>query len=127
MTSSKRTAFGPAAERPRLRYSLVTLPEKALGPQHPETAVTLNNLASLLLAGGKITMAETMQRRAVRILEDNISPGNPRMATAYANLADILRAKGDRASAERLYRRAIEIDDDALYREKLASLLAARP
>jgi hypothetical protein len=67
-----------------------------LGPEHPETAVTLNNLASLLLAGGKITLAETMQRRAVRILEDNLSPENPRIATARGNLADILRAKSAR-------------------------------
>ena len=120
---------------PLLRRALA-IQEKALGPQHPETAVTLNNLASLLLVGRKITIAETMQRRAVRILEDNLGPGNPRIATACSNLADILRAKGDRASAERLYQRAIAIDevvygpdhpDIALYREKLASLRAARP
>ena len=77
---------------PLVRRALA-IQEKALGPQHPETAVTLNNLASLLLAGGKITMAEATQRRALRILEHNLSPENPRIATARANLADILRAK----------------------------------
>ena len=76
-------------------------------------------------------MAETLQRRALRIFESKLSPGNPRIATACGNLADILVAKGDKISAERFYRRALSIDETAfgpqypdlnLYREKLASL-----
>jgi tetratricopeptide (TPR) repeat protein len=98
--------------------------------------VTLNNLASLLLAGNRITLAEPLQRRALQILEAKLSPGNPRIATVCGNLADILRAKGDKASAEKLYRRALSIDEAAygpqypdldLYREKLASLVNDRP
>jgi hypothetical protein len=58
---------------PLLRRALA-IQEKTWGPLHPETAVTLNNLASLLLVGRKITIAETIQRRAVRILEDNLGP-----------------------------------------------------
>jgi tetratricopeptide (TPR) repeat protein len=97
--------------------------------------MTLNNLASALLAAGRVQAAETSQRRALRILEEKLSPENPRIATACGNLADILAAKGDRNSAARLYQRALDLTvaafgqdhpDAALYRDKLASLRAPR-
>lgn len=100
----------PKAALPLLRRAL-ELRQKQLGPAHPETAATLNNLANVLLALGNLAQAEPLQRRALRALEDALGSGHSRVATASSNLADILRAKGDIAGARALYERALAIDE----------------
>jgi tetratricopeptide (TPR) repeat protein len=124
-------ALEPAAAEPLLRRALAIQAE-ALGRDHPETAVTRNNLANVLLALGRLADAERMQREALAALEDKLGPEHPRVAVSCSNLADILRAKGDIAGAEALYRRALAIDEAAYGpdhaevaadRENLAALL----
>ncbi|MGH9722288.1 MAG: tetratricopeptide repeat protein [Bryobacteraceae bacterium] len=102
----------PKEAEPLLRRALA-MQEKAVGPRHPETAATLNNLADALLASGRVAHAETLSRRAVEIFEKTLGPGNPRVATSMSNLADILRAKKDYAGARRYYERALAIDEKA--------------
>jgi tetratricopeptide (TPR) repeat protein len=99
----------PKEALPLLRRAL-TLREKQLGPSHPETAATLNNLANVLLSLGRLSEAEPLQRRALRALENALGE-HPRVATASSNLADILKAKGDVAGARKLYERALTIDE----------------
>ncbi|MEE8273634.1 MAG: tetratricopeptide repeat protein, partial [Alphaproteobacteria bacterium] len=43
--------------------------EKALGPEHPDVAGSLNNLAALYDAQGKYTEAEPLEKRALAIAE----------------------------------------------------------
>ena len=45
--------------------------EKALGPEHPDTATSLNNLALLYYAAGVYAKAEPLMERAQRISENN--------------------------------------------------------
>jgi tetratricopeptide (TPR) repeat protein len=107
----------------------------SLGRNHPETAATLNNLASLLLAIGRVAEAEPLQRQAVAALEASLGSDHPRVAVAASNLADILAAKGAWAEAEALYRKTLAIDEKAYGPnhpevagdlENLASLLERR-
>lgn len=102
----------PAAAEPLLRRALA-IQNKSLGADHPETASTMNNLANVLLATGRLTLAEQTQRRALRVLEDALGSGHPRVAVSCSNLADILRARRDFVGAERYYRRALAIDEKA--------------
>ena len=99
----------PPEALPLLRRALL-LREKQLGSAHPETAATLNNLANVLLALDRVSVAEPLQRRALRVLENALGD-HPRVAVAASNLADILRAKGDIAGARKLYERALAIDE----------------
>ena len=98
---------------PLLRRALA-MHEKKLGPAHPQTAATMNNLASLLLATGRAAQAEPLQRRSLKTLEDALGSNHVRVGVGASNLADILAAKGDAASAKPLYRRAYEIFNRAL-------------
>lgn len=75
---------------------------------NPETAATLNNLASAVMSQGKATEALALQRRSLAILQASLGPGHVRTALAESNLADILSALGRKVEARRLYERAYE-------------------
>jgi tetratricopeptide (TPR) repeat protein len=101
----------PAEAEPLLRRALA-IQEKSLGPTHPETAVTLNNLANVLLATGRAAQAEPISRRALAALEAALGPTHMRIAISASNLGDILRARKDYSGARRLYERALAIEED---------------
>jgi len=89
----------------QFRKALVLDPQS----KNPETAVTLNNLASALLDASQTGEAELLQRRALTLLEKTLGPRHPRTALAASNLADILRARNKPAEARRLYQLAFQV------------------
>ena len=97
-----------------LAEQVVALREKALGPEHPDVAESLNDLAVLFQAKGDYAAAEPLHRRALAIFEKALGPEQPSLARSLNNLAELLRQKGDYAGAEPLYRRALAIVEKAL-------------
>jgi tetratricopeptide (TPR) repeat protein len=79
--------------------------EKVLGPEHPDTARSLNNLALLLQAQGDIARARPLFERALAICEKALGPKHPDTATSLNNLAALLRDQGDLARARPLFER----------------------
>ena len=51
--------------------------EKALGPDHPDTATSLNNLALLLKSKGDYAGAEPLCRRALADCGEGVGAGPP--------------------------------------------------
>jgi tetratricopeptide (TPR) repeat protein len=88
--------------------------EKALGPDHPDTATALNNLAELLEDKGDHAGAERLLRRALAIREKALGPDHTDTAMSLGNLAALLKSKGDYAGAEPLFRRALAIREKEL-------------
>ncbi|OCX82919.1 hypothetical protein A6M27_18270, partial [Acidithiobacillus thiooxidans] len=88
--------------------------EKVLGPEHPGTAASVNNLALMLQVQGKWTEAEPLCRRAMEIQEKVLGPEHPETATSLNNLASLIQNQGKLAEAEPLCRRALEIRGKAL-------------
>ena len=80
-----RTFGSYAAARPYLERAL-TIWEKALGPDDPTTASSLNNLAWLYHDLGEVSQTVVLMRRVVPILEKTI-PNHQNTATARSNLA----------------------------------------
>jgi hypothetical protein len=52
----------------------VAICEKVLGPEHPDTAASLNNLARLLKAQGDLAGARPLHERALAIREKVLGP-----------------------------------------------------
>jgi tetratricopeptide (TPR) repeat protein len=75
--------------------------EQQLGPQHPNTATSLNNLAALYKNQGKDKQAEPLYQRALAIDEHALGPQHPDTQTIRANYARLLRTMGreDEAAA----------------------------
>ncbi|MGH9656926.1 MAG: tetratricopeptide repeat protein, partial [Bryobacteraceae bacterium] len=80
----------------------------------PNTATSLNSLASLLKSKGDYAGAEPLYRRALAIRQKALGPDHPDTATSLNNLAELLRSKGEYAGAEPLFRRALAITEKAL-------------
>ncbi len=68
--------------------------EAAVGPDHPDTAMSLNNLAALIHEQGKYAEAEPLYRRALGIQESELGPDHPDTAASLNNLAGLRKTKG---------------------------------
>jgi tetratricopeptide (TPR) repeat protein len=74
---------------PTARRAL-TIREKALGPNHPDVAASLKNLAELYEAQGHYADAEPLYKRSLAIREKALGPDHPDVATALNNLAGLI-------------------------------------
>jgi tetratricopeptide (TPR) repeat protein len=106
-----RGAYSQAA--PLLRDGLA-MHEKTLGPEHPNTATSLNNLASLLEEQGDFAGAQPLIERALAIYEKVLGSEHPNTASSLNNLAALLKNQGDFAGARPLYERALAIREKVL-------------
>ena len=70
--------------------------EKALGPDHLDTAQSLNNLAALYDNQGKYEQAEKLYQRALAIAEKALGPDHPATKIVRSNLAALRRAQDKR-------------------------------
>ena len=95
---------------PLMRRAL-EIDEKSYGPDHPDVARDLNNLAGLMQASDRLTEAEPLFRRALEIVEKSYGPDHPTVANRLHNLGELLYWANRLAEAEPLYRRALEIDE----------------
>jgi hypothetical protein len=69
----------------------LAIDEKSLGPEHPNVARDLNNLAVLLEEGfGQYAESEKLKRRALAINEKSFGPEHPNVARDLNNLAVLL-------------------------------------
>jgi tetratricopeptide (TPR) repeat protein len=84
------------------------------GPDHPDTAPSLNNLAELYNIQGKYDLAEPLYKRALAIDEKALGPDHPSTATSLHNLAKLYYTQGKYDLAEPLYKRALAILEKAL-------------
>jgi tetratricopeptide (TPR) repeat protein len=84
-----------------------------LGPEHPDTAKNLENLAILLSAEGAFAGAWPLWERALAIYEKALGPEHPETARSLNNLAVLLRDQGDFAGAWPLSVRALVIYEKA--------------
>ncbi|HEV8712432.1 MAG TPA: tetratricopeptide repeat protein [Candidatus Binatia bacterium] len=105
---------GHYSEAEPLYLRALTIWEKALGPEHPNVATSLNNLALLYRIQGQYAKAEPLLQRALTIREKALGPEHPAVAQSLNNLAGLYRDQGQYAKEEPLYRRALTIREKAL-------------
>ena len=83
--------------------------EENVGPDHPDVAGSLNNLALLYQAQGDYAKAEPHYKRALAIREKALGPDHPLVATSLENLATVYRATNRDEEAKPLELRAARI------------------
>jgi tetratricopeptide (TPR) repeat protein len=116
LTAKARAFDGQSkhAEAEPLFRKALTIREKSLGPRHPDTAQSCNNLALNLQVQGRAREAEPLYRQAVAICEEALGPRHPDTAQNYHNLAVNVAMQGRFKDAEPLYRKAMAIYEEAL-------------
>jgi tetratricopeptide (TPR) repeat protein len=88
--------------------------EKALGPEHPHVATSLNNLAELYHTQGQYAKAVPLYQRSLAIWEKALGPEHPHVATSLNNLAELYHTQEQYAKAIPLYQRSLAIWEKAL-------------
>jgi tetratricopeptide (TPR) repeat protein len=83
--------------------------EQNVGPDHPDVATSLNNLAELYRTQGDYAKAEPLYKRSLAISEKALGPDHPDVATSLEHLAVLYRATKRNAEAEALEKRAARI------------------
>src|SRR5256885_7620036 len=73
--------------------------EKQLGPNHPDVASVLNNLAVFYTNERRYAEAEKIHLRALAIREKTLPPAHPDIGQSKCNLAVVYHSRGDYAKA----------------------------
>ena len=80
-----------------------------VGPDHPDVATSLNNLALLYYARSDYAKAVPLYKRSLVITVKSLGPDHPDVATGLENLAALYRATKRNEAAGKLERRATKI------------------
>ena len=83
--------------------------ERMLGPDHPDTATSLSDLARLFYSRAELDAGRPLLERALGIRERMLGPDHPDTAFSLNILAGLLRDQGELGAARPLYERALAI------------------
>jgi len=97
-----------------LHLRALAIREEVLGPEHGDTAVSLEHLARIYESQGKYEQAKPLYQRVLAINEKIYEPDHPNIATALNNLALLYWRQGKYELAEPLYQRALVIRERVL-------------
>jgi CHAT domain-containing protein/Tfp pilus assembly protein PilF len=104
---------GNYQEAARIREKELAWTEQHLGPDHPDTATSLNSLAVLYSSQGAYTKAEPLYLRALAIRQKALGADHPDTAQSLNNLAAHYFSQGAYAKAELLLLRTLAINERA--------------
>ena len=88
--------------------------EERLGERHPDTATSLDNLASLYQIMGQYEKAEPLHLRALSVREEQLGENHLSTADSLNNLASLYQIMGQYEKAEPLHLRALSICEEQL-------------
>ena len=103
------STLGATTEIEGMYRRALAIQDRALGREHPSTALTLNNLGSMLALRGDYAQAEQMQRAALSTMEKVFGEQHPDTAAVLTSLSIALDRQGKIVESEASYQRAIEI------------------
>jgi CHAT domain-containing protein len=106
--------LGEYAKAEPLHKEALRIRQKVFGPEHPEVAQSLNNLALLYKKMGEYAKAEPLYQESLRIRQKVLGSEHPDTAESLNNLASLYEYMGEYAKAEPRYQEALEI-----FRERL--------
>ena len=102
-------ARGQYPQAEPLNQRSLAIREKALGPDHPDVATSLNNLALLYVNQGQYVQAEPLYKRSLAIREKTLGPDHPDVAMSLDNIAQLYKKSGRTKEVDALEKRAAAI------------------
>jgi serine/threonine protein kinase/tetratricopeptide (TPR) repeat protein len=82
--------------------------EAELGPDHPDTLLSKNNLAVLFLDSGKYKLAEALFQEVLHAQMARLGADHPDTLNSKSNLASLYQFQGKFERAEALYKEALQ-------------------
>ncbi len=106
--------IGAYSEAQDYLQQALSIRQHVLGPEHPDVASSLNNLAMLYYNQGKYEQAEPLYQQALSIVQHVLGPEHPDVAGSLNNLALLYYNQGKYEQAEPLYQQALSIRQHVL-------------
>jgi tetratricopeptide (TPR) repeat protein len=97
------------SEAIELLHASAEIRERVFGPNHPDTSISIHNIALVLRDQGNLEGARTLYERVLQIRETALGPNDPRTAIALNSLAGVLAELGDLGAAQAQLERAVQI------------------
>jgi tetratricopeptide (TPR) repeat protein len=113
---------GKYKEAEQMYQQALELIGKVLGPEHPSTLNSMNNLALVLDSQGKHEEAEQMHRQTLELEEKVLGQEHPSTLSSMNNLALVLDSQGKNKEAERIHRQTLELKEKVLGLEHPSTL-----
>lgn len=88
-----------------LNLRALEIMKKVLGPEHPDTATSLNNLALLYYAQKRYTEAKPLFNQSLEILQNRLGAKHPTTIKVVQNYAGLLRDMNRNPEADELLSR----------------------
>ncbi|MCP4050602.1 MAG: tetratricopeptide repeat protein, partial [bacterium] len=85
---------GTYAEIEPLYKRALKINEKALGVDHPDVAISLNNLAELYYNQGRYKEAEPLYRHALKTLKQTLGTDHPEVAITRKSMRALYKKMG---------------------------------
>jgi tetratricopeptide (TPR) repeat protein len=92
----------------------LTIREKVLGTEHPDTATSYNNIANTYKAQGDYDTALEYYKQVLTIREKVLGTEHPDTATSYNNIGQIYHVQGNYNTALDYYKKALIIYEKVL-------------
>ncbi|MGB8344931.1 MAG: FxSxx-COOH system tetratricopeptide repeat protein [Ktedonobacteraceae bacterium] len=102
-----------------LLLNALTIREKVLGADNPNTASTLNDLGDAYRAKAEYALAEQCYEKALQIQKQAKGSEHPDVAQVLNNLGSLYRTQGAYTKAEPAYREALRIRERSLETDPL--------
>ena len=99
--------------------------EKVLGPEHPETLVSVHDLSSTLERLGEYKEAEAMHQRALEGMEKVLGLEHLDTLISVSGLGSVLERLGKYKESEAMHRRALQGSEKVLGPEHQLTLISA--
>jgi len=105
---------GKYVEAELLYQRALAINEKALGPSHPDTATTLNNLVGLYQNQGNYNEAEPLHQRALTVQEKTLGHYHSDVVQSFSKLAGLYQAQGNISQAIAHHHKETEVEETNL-------------
>ncbi|WP_110517863.1 tetratricopeptide repeat protein [Herpetosiphon llansteffanensis] len=105
---------GRYAEAQTLHERALVVRKALVGENHPDTAMSMNNLAEALHEQGRYRDARELFERTLVVREALLGTEHPDTARSVNNLAGVLESQGRYAEAQELYEQALAVREAVL-------------
>ncbi len=99
----------PSEASERMERELLDQRRRSLGSEHPDVAISLQRLATVLQERGDLEGAERLFRKALDTWRRLVPEDHPNRGVCLHNLAVVLHRRGELAEAEQLFLRSLQI------------------
>lgn len=124
MPKSDESSYSQAQYNDTLEFYCNTLKEreKLLGEDHPDTATSYNNVASVYYSKGEYDKALDFYEKGLQIVRSKLGETHPNTAAFYNNIGLVYYSKGEYNKAIESYSKALKIRMDVLSYRNIAEL-----